>query len=162
MALIKQSTRVTNDPYVRLDDDEAITDQPAILLPLERFLTEQDAVAAYQGKLGVILAPADDTRALTDHFDRLSLIAIDFPAYKDGRGFTHARLLREQLRWTGELRAIGDVLYDQLQFMVRVGFDAFEVRKDFDAAHFEEAIKTFSAAYQGQENIVAKRHAANF
>ncbi len=77
--------------------------------------------------LGVLIAPADDVRKLEPHLDRIALIAVAFPAFNDGRGFSHATLLRERLGYTGEVRAVGDVLIDQVPLMLRTGFDSFAV-----------------------------------
>lgn len=95
------------------------------VLGLDAFLT---AVAETNDiGLGVLIAPADDVRKLEPHLDRIALIAVAFPAFNDGRGFSHATLLRERLGYTGEVRAVGDVLIDQVPLMLRTGFDSFAV-----------------------------------
>lgn len=97
----------------------------------------------------VWIAPDDDFEPLVPMLGRLELIAVDFPVFRDGRGYSVATLLRSRHAWTGELRAIGDVLRDQLNYMRRCGFDAFAVRADKD---IHDAIKSFdhySVRYQG-------------
>jgi uncharacterized protein (DUF934 family) len=79
---------------------------------------------------------------------RLALIALEFPKWTDGRAYSQARLLRERYGFEGELRATGQVLRDQFVFMLRAGFDAFEVKKDSDAAAFAAATKRYSVFYQ--------------
>jgi uncharacterized protein (DUF934 family) len=97
----------------------------------------------------VWLAPADDPAALAPWIDRLRVVAVDFPKFTDGRGYSIAFLLRTRLGYRGELRAIGDVLPDQLAYMKRVGFDAFALRADRKAGHALAALAAFSEAYQG-------------
>ncbi|MEN8723026.1 MAG: DUF934 domain-containing protein [Alphaproteobacteria bacterium] len=165
MVLNKDGQKLVEDSFTLLADDDALNNDQAQILPLARFLdaVEDGSLNARTAPLGVLLAPADDTRALVDHLGKLALIAIDFPQYKDGRGFTHARLLREQLGWTGELRAVGDVLFDQLNYMLRTGFSTFDVRKAYDVEHFADAINAFTEAYQqpgdGRITVIEKRHA---
>jgi len=74
-----------------------------------------------------LIAPADDVLKLEPYLDRIALISVAFPAFNDGRGFSHAALLRERLGYQGELRAVGDVLIDQVPLMLRTGFDSFAV-----------------------------------
>jgi uncharacterized protein (DUF934 family) len=85
---------------------------------------------------------------LAPFLDRLALVALIFPAYKDGRAYSQARLLRERYGYRGELRATGQVLRDQFVFLVRAGFDSFDVVKPADAAAFEEAVKRYSVFFQ--------------
>ena len=102
-----------------------------LILPLEAWL-------ASRATRGVWLAPEDDPQRLVERLDELSLIAIDFPSFRDGRGYSLAYLLRQRLGWKGELRAVGDVLRDQLAHMRQCGFDSFAVREDKPV---EDAIK---------------------
>ncbi|PWB35591.1 oxidoreductase [Pseudomonas sp. SDI] len=105
---------------------ECCEDQPAQsqILPLARWLAQPS------GYNGVWLGPDDDVEALQLWLGVLPLIAIDFPSFRDGRGYSQAYLLRTRLGWHGELRAIGDVLRDQLSHMRQCGFDSFAVRED--------------------------------
>lgn len=99
------------------------------------------------GRNGVLLENTDDPRALVDAFDKLALIAVRFPKFTDGRGYSIARELR-RLGWKGELRAVGDVLRDQLFYMTRCGFDAFALRADQDPQTALTAFSDFTAPYQ--------------
>jgi uncharacterized protein (DUF934 family) len=131
---------------------EAPVTAPA--LPLAEFLAASNATA-------VRLDPADDARALLPFLDRLALVEVAFPAFRDGRGYSSARILRES-GYTGELRAAGDVLVDQLAYMRRAGFDSFAPAAPIDGAAAKRALARYPAAYQraadGQSPIWAHRH----
>jgi uncharacterized protein (DUF934 family) len=99
-------------------------------------------------ELGVWLASSDRPEALQEDIARFSVLAVDFPKFADGRGYTIAYLLRERLGYQGELRAIGDVLRDQLYYMQRVGFDSFAVRSDKDINEAIKGLSDFSEVYQ--------------
>lgn len=119
---------IENDPWVIETEERQALDGERILHPLETFLalaTESNAVG-----LGVIINPADDITKLEPYLDRIELVAINFPAFNDGRGFSHASLLRDRLNYQGEVRAIGDVLIDQVPLMLRTGFTSFAVSNE--------------------------------
>lgn len=109
----------------------------------------------------VRLDPGDDARALIPHLGGLRLIEIAFPKYRDGRGYSSARILREA-GYAGELRAAGDVLLDQVAFMRRVGFDSFAPAKPLDPARVEAALSRYEYVYQkaadGRPPVWALRH----
>ena len=103
----------------------------------------------WPGALGVRLAPADAPEALVTELPRLQLVAIEFPNPGDGRGYSQARLLRERLGFTGELRAIGaGVRQDQVFFLARSGFDALELAAGEDVAAAVRAFERYDVAYQ--------------
>ncbi|WP_181699561.1 DUF934 domain-containing protein [Chthonobacter albigriseus] len=114
------------DGWHRLADDEAIPADGRVLLSTRRFLAEAAAGTIGNKPVGVLVEPADRVAELAPHLDLLSVIAVDFPKYNDGRGFSHAAQLA-RLGFAGELRAVGNVLIDQIAFMRRLGFTAFEV-----------------------------------
>lgn len=122
---------------LRFRTDEA-PEQPAVTL--DAFLDQSNATA-------VRLEPDDDARALLPHLDRIALIEIAFPKFRDGRGYSSARILREA-GYTGELRAEGDVLVDQIGFMRRCGFDSFAPARPLDMAAVERALERFAYVYQ--------------
>ncbi len=107
-------------------EDDAVREGPAIL-PLTRFLAEKDALLARNAPLGVLVEPAEAIEELAPHLDRVSLVVLSFPKFADGRSMSKARLLRERYGFSGEVRASGDVLIDQMPLMRRCGFDSFEV-----------------------------------
>jgi len=124
-----------------------------VIVPLARWLAERDALTAriteQNQPLGVWLDSHEDPAELADAIHRFALIAVNFPKFADGRGYSIATLLRSRYGFKGELRAIGDVLRDQLFYMKRVGFNAFTVRADKDIHDAVKAIKDFSEVYQG-------------
>lgn len=107
------------------------------------------------------IEPGDDARALLPFLDRLTLVEVNFPVYGDGRGYSAARILREA-GYTGEIRAVGDVLVDQLNNMRRCGFDAFNSNAPLDAGDVDAALKTWPEVYQattdGRNPIWNLRH----
>jgi len=119
--------------------DDATHDEPAVTL--DSFLDQSNATA-------VRIEPGDDARALLPHLDRLALIDISFPKYRDGRGYSSARILREA-GFKGELRASGDVLVDQIAFMRRCGFDSFAPDAPLDQAVVAASLARYEHVYQG-------------
>jgi uncharacterized protein (DUF934 family) len=117
------------------------------IVPLAAWLAANGDLRARRD-VGVWLAPADDPALLAADAARLPLIAVDFPKFTDGRGYSIGRLLRERVGFTGELRAIGDIQRDQLYYLHQVGFDAFAVRDDKDAQDALRALRDFSDGYQ--------------
>lgn len=113
------------------------------------FWLEHHAHLVARSDVGVWLAGDEDATALVPWLTQLPLVAVDFPKFTDGRGFSTAFLLRSRLGYKGELRAIGDVLPDQLFFLWRVGFDAFALRADKNIHQALQSLKPFSDAYQG-------------
>ena len=124
-----------------------LPDGVPVIVPLSLWLGHRGALIA-RGDVGVLLAPADPPGALADDIERLPIIAIDFPQFTDGRGYSHARLLRERYRYAGELRAIGDVGRDQLYYLAQCGFDAFVIPDGRDARGALDAFADFSDGYQ--------------
>lgn len=114
------------DDWRRAADDDALPAEGKAFLSVKRFLAEVEAGTLGNRPVGVVLEPADRVRDLVPHLDRLSAIAIHFPKFNDGRGFSHAAQIA-RTAWRGELRAIGNVLIDQVGYMKRLGFNAFEV-----------------------------------
>jgi len=117
-----------------------------VIVPLALWRAERDTLA-HRGDVGVWLAPTDEPAELRGDVDRLPVIAVQFPTFGDGRGFSTARLLRDRYGFTGELRAIGDVFRDQLFYMAECGFDAFEVRSDLDPERELAGLATFRRTY---------------
>jgi uncharacterized protein (DUF934 family) len=116
---------LADDPWiVETEETKAGSNEKAIL-GLDAFLAR--VAETDETGLGVLINPADDVRRLDGHLDRLALVAVAFPAFNDGRAFSHASLLRTRLGFTGEVRALGDVLIDQVPLMLRCGIDSFAV-----------------------------------
>ncbi|HZV57058.1 MAG TPA: DUF934 domain-containing protein [Sphingobium sp.] len=118
--------------------DDTPADEPAVTL--DAFLDQQDAVS-------VRIEAGDDVRRLIPVLDRVKLVEIDFPRFRDGRGYSSARILREA-GYKGELKATGDVLVDQVLFMRRCGFDSFAPDAPIDPAVLDAALKRYDYVYQ--------------
>ena len=120
----------------------------AVILPFAQWQSERGAWIARAGiRLGVVLLPAHKVELLAPDFERLSLIGADFSGPSDGRGYSQARILREQWKFRGELRATGFVRRDQVFFMARSGFNSFELPEN-EIETAAAALSTFSFAYQ--------------
>ena len=150
--IIKNRQIVTDDwTVLRLAEGESAADVtvPAgrVIVPLGVFQAQQAMLGA-RTELGVWLASDERPEALKDALERLQVIAVDFPKFTDGRGYSIAFNLRSRLGYTGELRAIGDVLRDQLFYMQRVGFDAFATREDRNIRDALKGLTDFSESYQ--------------
>jgi uncharacterized protein (DUF934 family) len=125
MKIWNESGFVTDDPWiVETEETKAGSNEKAIL-GLDDFLAK--VAETEETELGVLINPADDVRKLEGHLDRLALVAVAFPAFNDGRAFSHASLLRARLGFSREVRAVGDVLIDQIPLMLRCGIDSFAV-----------------------------------
>jgi len=122
--------------------------QGDVIVPLALWLARRDALLAYPGKLGVWLDAHEGPEEIAADLRRFALVAVNFPKFGDGRGYSIARLLRERYGYEGELRAIGDVLHDFLYFMKQCGFDAFVLRDDQEVQAALSALDTFSEGYQ--------------
>jgi uncharacterized protein (DUF934 family) len=147
MPLVK-SGKIANDAFVHVADDAEIPADGAVLISAARFLENAEALSRRVGRTGVIWPNNRDVDDLVPYLDRLAAVALVFPSFRDGRAYSQARLLRERYGFEGELRATGQVLRDQFVFMLRAGFDAFEVKKDSDAAAFAATTKRYSVFYQ--------------
>ena len=136
---------------LRYRDDQPV-DHPAVTV--DAFVDQSNAQA-------VRIEPGDDTRELLPHLQRLALVEVNFPAFGDGRGYSSARMLREA-GYEGELCAVGDVLVDQLAYMRRCGFDAFEPDQQFDMDDVKAAFERWPEVYQNAADdrtpIWTKRH----
>jgi uncharacterized protein (DUF934 family) len=147
MPLVKNG-KVADDIFVRVADDAELPEGRAVLVSAARFLENPEVVLAKTAKLGVIWPNNRDLDDLVPFLDRLAMVALVFPTFRDGRAYSQARLLRERHRYDGELRATGQVLRDQFVFMLRAGFDAFEPKKENDAEAFALTAKRYSVFYQ--------------
>jgi uncharacterized protein (DUF934 family) len=147
MPLVKGG-KITGDAFVHVADDAEIPAEGAVLISAARFLADAEALSRRLGKTGVIWPNNRDVDDLVPYLDRLAAVALVFPTFRDGRAYSQARLLRERYNYRGELRATGQVLRDQFVFMLRAGFDAFEVKKESDAEAYVNTVKRYSVFYQ--------------
>ena len=135
------------DAWEVVAQDETATNSDQIFLPLSQ-IDNVKALIASGKEAGVWLDSDTDYEQLTAISKEVSVIAINFPKFADGRGYSLARILRDQCKYTGEIRAIGDVLLDQVFYMSRVGFDAYSLRDDKDAQKVQAMLETFTDSYQ--------------
>ncbi len=152
MALIRHR-QVVADSWQRLSLPAAGTRphiplQGDIIAPLSVWLAERQALLARVGGLGIWLDSHEDPALIAGDTAYFTVIAVNFPQFTDGRGYSIARLLRERYAWAGELRAVGEVLPDQLAYLARCGFDAFELPAEQDALAALAAFDEISEAYQ--------------
>ena len=147
MPLVKGG-KIATDMFVHLADDAGIPADGAVLISAAKFLEHPETLSGRAGKTGVSWPNNRDVDDLVPYLDRLAVIALIFPTFRDGRAYTQARLLRERHGFKGELRATGQVLRDQFVFMLRAGFDAFDVKKQADAEAFGEAARRYTVFYQ--------------
>jgi uncharacterized protein (DUF934 family) len=147
MRLIDKDLQITEDGWLAVADD---ADLPAgdVIVSVERWRRDREQLLARAGNLGLKLRGDTAVPAVADELSHFKLIALEFPTFGDGRCFSHARLLRERYHYTGELRAIGDVLRDQIYFMRRCGIDSFAIREDKDIDDALKAFGEFSVRYQ--------------
>ena len=140
--------RIVEDTYRRIADDAPMPAQGAVLVSADRLIADADDLIGRAAPFGVIWPNNRKVSELAPFLDSLAAVALVFPAFRDGRAYSQARLIREHYGFAGELRATGQVLRDQFMFMLRAGFDAFEVTKDTDAAAFADVLHRYSVFYQ--------------
>ncbi|EKM96806.1 DUF934 domain-containing protein [Pseudomonas stutzeri] len=119
-----------------------------VIVPLHLWIDHAHALKARDGGLGIWLDSNEQVEEIADDLEHFQVIALNFPKFTDGRHYSSARLLRERYGYKGEIRAIGDVLRDQLFYMRRCGFDAFAIRADRDPEDALQSLKDFSVRYQ--------------
>jgi uncharacterized protein (DUF934 family) len=135
------------DAFAPAADDAPLPDG-AVLVSLARFQKERETLLARNTPIGVRLQSHENPELLGEDVSHFSLIALEFPKFRDGRAFSWARMLRTRLGFTGEIRAIGDFLYDQVNYQHRVGFDAWEVPDTFTLEMFHRALSEMTDVYQ--------------
>ena len=138
---------LAEDPFTTVTDDWAIP-QGDVIISLTRFQTEGDRLLSEGRKVGVRLESHEEIEALAYDLPRLSVVALAFPKFGDGRAYSNARLLRQRFDFKGEVRAVGDVLREQAGSMVRCGFDAFEPADGSTPEQWDRATRRFRHVYQ--------------
>jgi len=149
MALIKNGEVVQNDPWTYVSSDQDAPQNGPIIVELERWQSERESLIKRNEPVGLLLRAGQSPVDVADDIHRFSVIALDFPAFKDGRAYSYATRLRDQFGYAGEIRAIGNVLADQFHFMKRCGFDTFDIAKDSDLKLWQQVQSAISVAYQG-------------
>ncbi len=147
MALLKANL-IIDDEWTRIDDDAAIVPNGPVIVSLARWQRDRAALISRLPHVGLMLRSDQPPTDAAGDIARFGLIALEFPKFTDGRAYSYARLIRERYGFTGELRAVGNVLRDQLGFMQRCGFDAYEIPDGADARAWTAAFGEISVRYQ--------------
>ena len=153
---------ISPDTWLNVATDDTLPKEGAIIVGLGRWLAERDELLKRNTALGVRIEPGDDLTKIRDDIARFDVIAVVFPRFRDGRGFSIGRLLRERYGFKGELRALGDILRDQFLFLHRCGYDAIEVKENMPLDEWHTAMNEFSVWYQptadGRQSVLRRRH----
>lgn len=152
MSRLIKDNAIVDDRYTTVTpaEDGTLT-LPAgpVLVSLATWQAHRDVLLAHAHDKGVQLKPDEFAETITEDLDKLALVAVEFPAFADGRGYSTAYTLRNRYSYTGELRAVGDVFKDTLFYQQRSGFNAFVIRADKNIEDALLGLTTFSAPYQG-------------
>jgi uncharacterized protein (DUF934 family) len=161
MPLIR-ATGVVDDPWLFVKDEEPLPEAGAVIVTLDRWQANRDQLLARPTPLGLRLKSEQPPSLVAGDVERFDVIALEFPKFTNGRAYSSARLLRERYGFRGELRAVGNVLRDQLAFMRRCGFDSFEIPPQADAAAWLSSLGGISVVYQpatdGRASVLTLRH----
>jgi uncharacterized protein (DUF934 family) len=169
MSTIIKNHQAVADDYTLLKLAEGETAETvalpagAVIVPLAVWQARKAELQSHATPVGVWLAAGEGPEAIADDLAKLPVVGVHFPKFVDGRGYSTARLLRERFGYQGEIRAIGDVLHDQLFLMARCGFDAFALKEGKDIAKAVAAFETFKNPYQAavdQPQPLFRRRAA--
>jgi uncharacterized protein (DUF934 family) len=150
MRRVLKQREIVADDWRHFEADAATASHaPRLIVPLKELRANPQTWSAYEGPLGVRIGPADKVEDLAAELQRCTLIAIEFPAPTEGRGYTQGRLLRGRFGFTGELRAVGAAVKRDIIFaLARCGFDTFEVAAGEDLAACAAALERYTVAYQ--------------
>ena len=147
MPLIEDG-RPAEDSWTSVPDGEPVPGDIPAIISFERWQAERDSFAGRNSKLGVRVKSATLAPAIAEDLDRFALVAVEFPKFRDGRGFSTARELRERYGYEGEIRAVGHVLPDQYLFLKRTGFTSVEAPEGTNLDSWANALSEVSVVYQ--------------
>ena len=147
MALIRDG-QLVDDAFIYIDETATLPASGAVIVSLGCWQASREALLQRDEQVGIRLRSDEPPDLIGAGLEKLAVIALEFPAFRDGRAYSYARLLRERFGYQGELRAVGDVLLEQLHFMVRTGFDAFVINSEDPLGDFQVAAGDFSVWYQ--------------
>ena len=152
MQIIKNQ-KIIEDPWQLLEVDEDFSDGDFII-PFVRWKNERNALKGRNGKLGISINGDDDLDQLVEDLDHFAVIALEFPKYTNGRCFSYARLLRERYNYQGELRAMGNILRDQMELLARCGINAFVLGENENLTEALNSFNDISVKYQSAADAV--------
>jgi uncharacterized protein (DUF934 family) len=147
MALIKNG-KIVENIFIYCTNLEVLPSSGALIVSVAQWQDHWEKLVRRRESVGVQLKSDEHPEIIADDLESLAVVALEFPNFKDGRAYSYARLLRERYGYTGELRAVGDVLLEQIHFMERVGFNSVEIDSDDPLADFRIATEEFSVWYQ--------------
>lgn len=164
MTLISNGELI-DDAWANLDDEDAIPAEGSVIISLTRWRQDEATLKGRNAPLGIRLSSGENPSEIENDLGRFEIIALDFPAYTDGRAYSYARRLRDKYGYEGELRATGNVLRDQLLFMHRCGFDSYDVEKPDAVEQWLKATAEQKIFYQpagtastfAAESVMSKR-----
>lgn len=162
MKVIKENKIVVDDWLLVVSEEEqASLPEGKIIVPFTYWMQNRAQLLERKEKVAVCINGDDMTEDVAEELQHFDLIALEFPKFTDGRSYSHARLLRERYGYTGELRAVGNVLRDQLFYMQRCGIDSYQVSEDKDIEDALSGLSGFSVTYQsaadGKEPVYKNR-----
>ena len=162
MALIKNN-EVVDDPFVDAAEADTLPASGPVIVSVEQWQAHRADLVGRGAAVGVRLRSEQSPELIAGDLEHLAVVALEFPKFRDGRAYSYARLLRERYGFNGEVRAVGDVLMEQLHFMIRTGFDAFDLNEGDDPlGAFRAALADFSVWYQptgdGRPTALQLRH----
>ena len=152
MPHVIDNSGMIEDDWQQLDDGEVIRGRTGVIVSLGRLEREWKQLKSLPVKLGVLLEPTSDVGNLKPYLDHIKIVLLPFAVFSDGRAFSQARLLRGRYAFKGDIRAIGDVIPDQLQFMQRCGFNQFEISEQEDLQLAIRAFTEITLSYQPELN----------
>ena len=161
MPLLKHG-KLIDDPWAHVADEVALPASGPVIVGLKRWREEREFLIKRTDPVGVRLQSDHTAGDVAEDLEHLGVVALAFPVFKDGRAYSNARRLRERHRYSGEVRAIGNVLPDQYLFMQRCGFDTFEIRECDTEKDWDKATGGITVFYQpaadGRESVLSLRH----
>lgn len=160
MPQLLKDNRVIDDSWTALAEDALSLPDGDLLLSYAQWQTFSDQIEAHRGSIGVVIEGNAEIEDIIEPLLNLPLIAINFPKFADGRGFSVASLLRDRYNYRGEIRAVGGFIRDQLYLLNRCGFNAFKFAEDIDLSEAAKSLEDFSETYQvsaDQENPLFRR-----
>ena len=159
---LRKNGKLIDDPWAHVADEVAIPASGPVIVGLKRWRAERKSLLKRNDSVGVRLQSDHTAGDVADDLEHLGVVAFAFPVFRDGRAYTNARRLRERHGYTGEIRAIGNVLRDQYLFMDRCGFDALEVKEGETERDWQKATQAIGVFYQAaadrRETVIQRRH----
>ena len=161
MPLLKRG-KLVDDPWIHVADEVAVPTSGPVIVGLKRWRDERETLLKRADPVGVRLQSDHTASDVAGDLEHLGVVAFACPVFRDGRAYSNARRLRERYGYTGEIRAIGNVLRDQYLFMGRCGFDALEVKEGETERDWQKATQAIGVFYQaaadGRETVIQRRH----